>query len=245
MLIQKQVSQHDVSGLLQGRGEDGVLIAGSLKVTNFLQERWRSAGREFSLKLSAGLPAPSCSPEWERWRRRRLRARPQPREALDQPGIRFSRQRKRSQLLQSSLIDADDDDAIVVRARTRAGQNADRGFEARYSGETGIRHDGCRRYRKRQTTSRPANVTSTARARSTRRAETRPSRADHPRLACGIIPVWWGEGSLTLKFCSTCSLTLLRRRHAREDSRWGRRRSGRSAIHGDRSDPQRPRRKRP
>ncbi len=43
-------------------------------------------------------------------------------EALDQLGIGFSRQGKRSQLLKSSLVDADDHDAIVVRARATQGK---------------------------------------------------------------------------------------------------------------------------
>ena len=38
-------------------------------------------------------------------------------EALDQPGVRFSRQRERSKLLKGSLINTDDHDAIVVRPR--------------------------------------------------------------------------------------------------------------------------------
>ena len=41
LLVQKQVTQHDVAGLLQRRGEDRILIAGRLEVLDFFQERRR------------------------------------------------------------------------------------------------------------------------------------------------------------------------------------------------------------
>ena len=44
LLIEKQMSENDVAGLLQRRGEDGILIAGGFEISNFLQERWRSPG---------------------------------------------------------------------------------------------------------------------------------------------------------------------------------------------------------
>ncbi len=51
LLIEKQVSEHDVAGLLQRRGEGSVLIAGDFEVSNFLQERRRSARSKLSLEF--------------------------------------------------------------------------------------------------------------------------------------------------------------------------------------------------
>ena len=51
------MSQHDVARLLQCGREDGVLIAGSLKLTNLFQEGRRRAWPNLCLKFSQGVQA--------------------------------------------------------------------------------------------------------------------------------------------------------------------------------------------
>ena len=48
------MSEDHVAGLLERRGEDGILVAGRLQVSNFLQKGWRSSGRDFRLEFLQG-----------------------------------------------------------------------------------------------------------------------------------------------------------------------------------------------
>ncbi len=108
--------QHDVAGLLQRGGEDGVLIAGRFEVSNFFHERRWIAGPHFRLELSQGFEARvalGCGKGGVEGNDPGACGR----EALDQAGVRLSREGEGSELLQGSLVDAHNHDAIIVRPR--------------------------------------------------------------------------------------------------------------------------------
>jgi hypothetical protein len=48
------VSEDHIAGLLERCGENGILVAGRLQVSNFLQKGWRGAGRDFRMKFLQG-----------------------------------------------------------------------------------------------------------------------------------------------------------------------------------------------
>src|SRR5882724_1162154 len=115
------MSQHDVARLLQCSREDGVLIARGLEVSNLFQERPRCPRPDFRLEFPQGFEARVALRSGESGVEGDY-ANTSVREALDQPGVRFSRQGERSQLLKGPLVNTDDHDAIIVRPRTAKGE---------------------------------------------------------------------------------------------------------------------------